>query len=277
MESAQSTLERLVAQGALRDGAVWHAEQQFQGRPWRAVAIRALPFSAAEIDGELPWGGLPYGALHEFSAGPSTVGLGALPPILIPGLLATRALHESARVGERRSVFWIGSRCWPTPHLLTQTLPPELRERCIFIDPPSRKQRMWAIETALRSRATAAVVAECGEISFIASRRLSLAAEHGGGVGILLSSAARGECRMPSAAVTRWQIASWLSPTLSPRFVLSLISSKGRKPLRTEWQVEVAYGEDQEEVSLRVPSDVAVRSNREARCEGARERRMATG
>jgi protein ImuA len=71
---------------------------------------------------------------------------------------------------------------------------------------------LWAMEEALKCRTVMTVIAEFTDdkrsTDLTAMRRLSLAARAGGGLGLLLRhriSAA------PSAAVTRWEVASALS------------------------------------------------------------------
>jgi protein ImuA len=71
---------------------------------------------------------------------------------------------------------------------------------------------LWAFEEALKCSALAAVLAELPEAGasadLTATRRLSLAAQAGGGLGLLLRHR---PCRLPSAAMTRWQVAAALS------------------------------------------------------------------
>jgi protein ImuA len=62
------------------------------------------------------------------------------------------------------------------------------------------------MEEALKCRALATVVAELGKApDLTATRRLALAARHGGGLGLLLRHKADGA---PSTAATRWRIAA---------------------------------------------------------------------
>jgi protein ImuA len=71
---------------------------------------------------------------------------------------------------------------------------------------------LWAFEEALKCPAVAATVAELPEdgaaADLTATRRLTLAARAGGGLGLLLRHQPYG---LPSAAMTRWQVAAALS------------------------------------------------------------------
>jgi protein ImuA len=74
------------------------------------------------------------------------------------------------------------------------------------------RDALWACEEALKCRALAAVVAELPQAGaaadLTATRRLSLAAQAGGGLGLLLRQR---PYPLPSAALTRWQVAAVLS------------------------------------------------------------------
>ena len=76
---------------------------------------------------------------------------------------------------------------------------------------------LWAFEEALKCPALAAVLAELPEAGasadLTATRRLALAAQAGGGLGLLLRHR---PCPLPSAAMTRWQVAA--APSRPDRF-----------------------------------------------------------
>lgn len=68
-------------------------------------------------------------------------------------------------------------------------------ERLLVMRAPRAADVLWATEQALRCRAVAAVVAPLRALDVAASRRLQLAAEEGGGVGLLLREGpVRGHC-----------------------------------------------------------------------------------
>src|SRR5581483_6766108 len=101
---------------------------------------------------------------------------------------------------------------------------------------------LWAAEEALRCRALAAVVAELPgnvEVELTATRRLALAAREGAALALLLRHSDSSE---PSAAATRWRVAS--SPSGPDdygglgrtRFELSLV--KNRRGPAGRWIIE---------------------------------------
>jgi protein ImuA len=82
-------------------------------------------------------------------------------------------------------------------------------ERLVFLRVPRAIDALWAMEEALRCRAMAAVFAELTEDGAVAdltaTRRLTLAAREGGGLGLLLRHRTPPQ---PSAAMTRWEVSS---------------------------------------------------------------------
>jgi hypothetical protein len=270
----------------LEQGVIWHAQGSSSAPcPLRATsaaneahsifeAANSCPlaergvvgFNLPEIDEAFPQHGLVCGAIHEWAFADPVASTQkkrgskriSYPPCSLLALLAGNALRAAGENRSEKFVFWVGRSCWPTPYLLQQTMHPI--SRCIFIDPPDEKLRTWAVETALRSPAVAAVVAEFRSIRFALSCRLALAAEKGGALGLFIRNPK--ELALPSAAASRWKIAPLPSASLLPRFDLELLKCKGPQPLCTHWSVEVDYGENEthETLSLRVPSDVAVRT-----------------
>ena len=61
---------------------------------------------------------------------------------------------------------------------------------------------LWSFEEALRCRGVACAVAEIDRLDLLASRRLQLAVEAGGGVGLVLRPEPD---PAPNAALTRWR------------------------------------------------------------------------
>jgi protein ImuA len=76
---------------------------------------------------------------------------------------------------------------------------------------------LWACEEALKSRGVAVVIAELPEAGeaadFTATRRLTLAARAGGGLGLLLRHR---PLPIATAATSRWQVAA--APSTPDRF-----------------------------------------------------------
>ncbi|PWR23800.1 ImuA family protein [Zavarzinia compransoris] len=150
------------------------------------------PFGIAALDDALG-GGLVAGALHEF-AGPAGAGLGL------------------RLAGERGALVWAG----PAEVFRDQGLPygPGLAglgldsRRLLLVATRNATDALWAAEEALRCPSVAAVVAELpgdGPVADLtATRRLSLAAREGGGLGLLVRHRAFAGT---SAAATRWTVA----------------------------------------------------------------------
>jgi protein ImuA len=151
----------------------------------------------ARLDAALPWGGLPTGAVHEVAAGDAAVSLAFMLA------LAGRACRQAQ--GSARSVLFVSLLSAPfLPHgpgLARFGLMPE---QVLLARAPDKAALLWCLEESLRSRAVAAVIGVGVEADLTAARRLQLAAEAGGALGLLHLSA-RSAPR--SAARTRWRIA----------------------------------------------------------------------
>jgi protein ImuA len=157
----------------------------------------ALSLGAPELDGALPWGGLPRAALHEVSAGDLAAAAGFCAAL-------------SARLaGGRGTVLWCRKRRDPWgralygPGLASFGLAPE---RLIVARGRTETDVLWAMEEGLRSGAPAVVLGEVGGLPPRASRRLQLAAEAGAVTGLLLNGA--GGTVAPGPAVTRWRVST---------------------------------------------------------------------
>ena len=90
-------------------------------------------------------------------------------------------------------------------------------ERLIMLRVPRPVDVLWACEEALKSRGVAVVIAELPEAGdaadLTATRRLTLAARAGGGLGLLLRHR---PSPLATAATTRWQVAA--APSTPDRF-----------------------------------------------------------
>jgi protein ImuA len=152
-------------------------------------------------------GGLARGAVHELAPADS----------IQVGAVAGFALALAAlAVTEGRSALWIQTEYAALeagvpygPGLDLFGLP--LRHLLILrVSRPL--DLLWAFEEALKSRSVAAVLAELPEsgaaADLTATRRLSLAARAGGGLGLLLRHR---PCPLATAAMTRWQVAAAVS------------------------------------------------------------------
>jgi hypothetical protein len=244
-------------------GEVWLAERQAGLQTGPQLPITQIQkqvasfasFGNFEIDSALPYGGLPVGAVHEWFLKTSSHALNNTSTVQVPhSIINTLAAnffketiardlkeHGQKKPGTNKLILWIGKNVWPTPFLLEQILGQEFFENCAFIDPPRGKLTLWAIETALRSSATTAVIAACSNLSFATSRRLSIAAQKGGGLGLLVRNIA--ELSKPTMASSRWMLEPVLSKTEEPSWQLSLLKYKGGLLKQNQWLIGDQPGE----------------------------------
>ena len=165
-----------------------------------------LPLGLSKIDAALQ-GGLARGALHELTAGPGQQS-GAVTGFALA--LTTRAASDG------RSVLWIQTDFAALEAGIPYGLGLDLLGlplRHLLILRVSRPlDLLWAFEEALKSHGLAAVIAELPEAGAAAdltvTRRLTLAARAGKGLGLLLRHRS---CPVPTAAMTRWQVAPAVS------------------------------------------------------------------
>ena len=181
------------------------------------------------LDRDLPWGGLPYAALHEL-AGIGSAGIAAGFARRFLGrkgaLVWVRSDQRARRVGELYG-----------PGLKPFGIAPA---QLLHVRAHDEQEALWAAAEALRSRAVACTLVELDRLDLVASRKLQLAVEAGGGAGIIL----RGEISDPSpnAALTRFATAPQLalprsgaggglgSGPSARRIRLSLWRAKGMAP-----------------------------------------------
>jgi protein ImuA len=166
--------------------------------PGRRPAV--LPFGVAEIDGFLPWGGLPLGALHEVA-----LPTGDAPDGPTLGLVAM-LLGRLARQQER-PVLWVSRRLdLYAPGLAAFGLP---ADRLLMVQPGRAAEGLMALEDAVRCPGLAAVAGDIWELDATAGRRLHLAARDSG-VTALVMTHGTGAGR----AMTRWRVAA--APSVAP-------------------------------------------------------------
>lgn len=172
----------------------------------------------------------PIGAMHEFlCAGredeTATAGF-------IAGIVGSLMQNNGPCV-------WISS---------SQTLfPPALKtfgidpDKIIFINLQKERDRLWAMEEALKCDCIAAVVGEIPELGFTVSRRFQLAAEQSRVTGLILRNNPRN--LNITACVTRWKITPLNSVSTDdipgvgfPRWNIELVKVRNGQP--GNWQME---------------------------------------
>jgi protein ImuA len=172
--------------GKTRRQAVAALRAQLAGltAPARAEGPR-IGLGHADFDADLPQGGLPSGAVHAVQPGahgdqPAALGFAAA--------LAARALAvlPGALIWVRApAVFDFGAPY--APGLAGFGLDPA---RLVQVRARTNQDALWAAEEALRCRGAGAVVLEAGRgFAGACARRLQLAAEAGGGFGVILGAA----------------------------------------------------------------------------------------
>jgi protein ImuA len=170
--------------------------ERIQRREGAAARRRlVLPFGIKEIDRHLPGGGLALGALHEVAGGGHGAIDGAAAALFTAGI-AARA---------RGKVLW----CVTRPDLFAPAIAQAglVPDRVIYVEAGDEKSVLVCFEEGLRHGGLAAVVAEVARLSMTASRRLQLAAESSGAIGIAIRRWRRhteaADFGQPTASVTR--------------------------------------------------------------------------
>lgn len=195
------------------------------------------------LDARLPGGGLEWGALHTACGQvhddqPSAAGF-------LLGL-AGRVLQERAG-----ALVWVraaGAFDFGAPYgpgLAGMGLP---SARVLHVRARAWKDALWAAEEALRSAGAAAVLVEPGRaLATTTARRLHLAAEASGGLGLMLAAApgARSRWRIASqaSAAPDWAraagVTGWRVPPGRPVFTAQARLSDGRiSDFTMEWRHE---------------------------------------
>lgn len=169
---------------------------QIEGRSQRVRS--ALPFGLAEVDARLPGGGLALGALHEIGGGGNGVVDGAAAALFVAGIAART----------KGKVLW----CITQPDLFAPALDKAgLRpDRVIYMRAGDQTSVLACMEEGLRHGGLGAVVGEIAHLSMKASRRLMLAAEGTGTIGLALRRWRRQADSMdfgqPTSSATRWRV-----------------------------------------------------------------------
>jgi protein ImuA len=189
------------------------------------------PFGVAELDGHLPWSGLPLGCLHEFMESGVESEHAAAATLFVAGMLARL----------KGTVLWcLKGRDLFAPALAAAGLHPD---RVIYVEARKDAEILPAMEEGLRHRGLAGVVGEVARLPLTASRRLQLAAEGSGVPAFVVrrwrNDAERASADEPNAAFTRWRIA----PAPSPALVATAELYAQAQPLpglgRGVWHVEL--------------------------------------
>src|SRR2546423_728273 len=129
------------------------------------------------------------------------------------------------------SIFNSSSLIWSDP--FHQLYPPALGahgiplNRLLLLRPRDLEEQTWAVAECLRCRGVGAVVAAPADLSRTEARRLQLAAEQGGGVGLLLRTT---RSATPYAAATRWAVRPPPGPRTVQRLEIPTLYGPRRRP-----------------------------------------------
>lgn len=157
-----------------------------------------LPFGLEVVDARLPGGGLALGALHEVAGGGTGAVDGAAAALFVAGI-AGRTNGKVLWCITRPDLF--------APAIAQAGLNPD---RVIYVEAHDEKSVLSCFEEGLRHGGLSCVVAEVSHLSMTASRRLQLAAETSGTMGLALRRWRRqteaADFGQPTAASTRWRV-----------------------------------------------------------------------
>lgn len=172
------------------------AIERIEGRSARAR--RVLPFGIDELDHRLPGGGLAMGALHEVAGGGNGAIDGAAAALFSAGVAART----------QGKVLWCITKAdLFAPSFAQVGLKPD---RVIYVEADDDKNVLACMEEGLRHGGLGSVVGEVARLGMTASRRLQLAAEGTGAIGIAIRrwrrQADAADFGQPTAAMTRWRI-----------------------------------------------------------------------
>lgn len=159
-------------------------------------------------------------------AGPKAFARGAVHEILCekgqsPAMFFATVLARAA-CGERRIVWSDPQRRLYPPAMAAAGIP---LSRLLILWPKNEKDELWALTECLRCSGVGVALACPRSLSTIEARRLQLAAERGGGVGILLRPDSAKST--PYAAATRWMVRAMSGERTVQKWKVQLIHGHG--------------------------------------------------
>ena len=197
-----------------------------------------LPFGITEIDRKLPDGGLVLGALHEIAGGGNDT-INAAAAALFSAGIAARTKGKILWCITRQDLF--------APALAQVGLS---ADRVIYAEAGDQKALLACFEEGLRHGGLGAVIGDVASLDMTTSRRLQLAAERSGSIGIAIRRWRRQadalDFGQPTAAVTRWRVSVLPSAPLPvegvgrARWLLELIRARAGES--ADFEVEACDG-----------------------------------
>src|SRR5687768_6977858 len=183
------------------------------------------------IDELLPHDGFARGAVHEVLADPKHgtprfFALMLARSAALDGGTAFQPVNENLHGLQTRAT---GAIVWCDPR--DELYPPAVAalgiplERLYVLHPRSASDHIWAVAECMRCKGVSATVAPVERLSRIETRRLQLAAEAGGGAGILLRPLDRHASVY--AAATRWLVSPARGERCVQRWKVQLVHGHG--------------------------------------------------
>jgi protein ImuA len=190
---------------------------------------RGFSSTLPQLDAIAPGGAFARAAVHELLTEPND-GHAIFMAMLLAMAQGKNVSPPDSSVAHSLST---GAIVWCDP--AGELYPPALAvhgfplERLFLLHPkspdPAGKDLIWAVSECLRCKGVGAVIAPLQKLSRIEARRLQLAAEHGGGVGILLRHTGRQSSQ--HAAATRWLVRPSPGSRTIQRWTIQLLHGHG--------------------------------------------------
>jgi len=183
------------------------------------------------IDNLLPAAGLARGAIHEllWTHHPSN-------QTPFKPLFFTACLAQAATKTKSLPIIWSDpqSELYP-PALASLGIP---LEQLFLLKPKTPQDELWAVTQCLTYKAISATIAAPQRLGRIQARRLQLAAERGGGIGLILRPHDPRITGKDHAAATRWLVEPAPGQRTIQRWKIQLIHGHGgltHKPVYLEY------------------------------------------
>lgn len=218
------------------------AEQIRRLQADRRAGFQRCSTGVAPLD-EALGGGLALGCVHELMAPSEGVAIRSV-ALLAAGRAASRAPDPAAG---GRWVLYVdaqGDFYPPAAVRLGVSL-----DQLLIVRAGRRLDALWVCELALRCRSVAAVIAPAAALDTYVSRRLQLAAEQGGGLGLLLRV---GRPAGATFAATRLWFEAVGGSRVACRLRVSILKLRERQP-PGPFEIELRPGGGQEPAASAAP------------------------
>jgi protein ImuA len=172
-----------------------------------------------------PGGEFQYGAVHELLSDPRSPA-----PKTIALLLASAAQRQRETSGGGAVVWSDPAHEFYPPALLSSSSEAsatslDLR-RLILLRCDNPADELWALAECLRCKGVSATVASISRLTQLQARRLQLAAECGGGIGLFMRPYVA-KSHVPYAAATRWRVRPASGTEQTQRWSVELLHGHG--------------------------------------------------